>query len=193
MGVLHCLRDSQRFRGRRRRVIPGPRASRSRPSGPRLSGPRLSGPRPSSWSLAAAALAALGGVACGTEFSPPSDPELAEALGLPPRTPIYRFDLADRQGSVGLFPAEWDIAEGGVVQFVTRDPRVYSIHFERTGMSAAAWQFLEALGQESSPPLTREGARFVLSFEDAPPGPYPFRVEGQSEPVRGEIRVRGPP
>ncbi|CAN5815167.1 hypothetical protein BH23GEM11_BH23GEM11_15070 [soil metagenome] len=131
--------------------------------------------------------------ACDTDFPPPSDPELAEALGLPPRTPIYRFDLADRQGAVGLFPGEWEISQGSVVQFLTRDPRVYSIHFERGSMSAEAWGFLEASGQESSPPLTREGARFVLLFDDAPPGIYPFRVEGQARAARGEIRVRDPP
>jgi hypothetical protein len=154
------------------------------------------GPRhaPRRWGRrAAVAMFLLASGACGTDFPPPSDPELAEALGLPHRTPIYRFDLADRQGAVGLFPAEWEISEGGVVQFVTRDPRVYSIHFDRAAMSAEAWQFMEASGQESSPPLTREGARFVLSFENAPPGAYPFRVEGQSEAARGEIRVRGSP
>ncbi|TVP43926.1 MAG: hypothetical protein EA350_12680 [Gemmatimonadales bacterium] len=176
------MRNPQRLRGGHGRVTLSPRGAA-----------RRLGFRPGTVGGCMAGLALLVLSACSTEFPPPSDPELAEALGLPPRTPIYRFDLADRQGTVGLFPAQWEIADGGVVQFVTRDPRVYSVHFERGAMSADAWQFLEASGQESSPPLTSEGARFVLSFEDAPPGVYPFRVEGQSQTARGEIRVRGPP
>jgi len=185
MGVLRRVRDPQRLWGRHGRVT-----SISR-RGTVECGPRHA-PR---WGrrVVLALLLLAPAVACGSESPPPSDPELAEALGLPPRTPIYRFDLADRQGVVGLFPAEWEIPDGGVVQFVTRDPRVYSIHFERGAMSAEAWRFMQESGQESSPPLTREGARFVLSFEDAPPGAYPFRVEGQSETARGEIRVRDPP
>ena len=130
---------------------------------------------------------------CLRDVPPPSDPELAEALGLSPRTPIYRIDLVDREGRVGLFPLDVELDPGAVLQFVTRDRRVYSVHFEREAMAAEAWGFLEGTRQTSSPPLTREGARFVVSFIGAPPGSYPFRVEGQSRPTRGEVRVRGSP
>jgi hypothetical protein len=130
---------------------------------------------------------------CLRDLPPPSDPELAEALGLPPRTPIHRVDLVDRDGRVGVFPLDVELDPGAVLQFVTRDQRVYSVHFEREGMAPGAWAFLERTGQTDSAPLTREGARFVVSFADAPPGPYPFRVEGQARPARGEVRVGGSP
>lgn len=139
--------------------------------------------------LAGLLVIALSG--CLRDVPPPSDPELAEALGLPPRTPIFRVDLVDRGGRVGLFPLDVDLDPGAVLQFVTRDSRVYSVHFARESMAADAWRFLEGTRQTSSPPLTREGARFVVSFIGAPSGSYPFRVEGQSRPTKGEVRVRG--
>jgi plastocyanin len=144
--------------------------------------------RPSRWG-AVVLLGLLWG--CGGAGSDPRDPEVAAFLGIPSATPIHRFDLVDRQGRVGLFPRTLDVAPGHWVQFVAADTRVYSVHFDRERFEdEAAWAFLQGLHQTASPPLTGAGARFIVSFEEAPPGTYPFRIEGQGVPVAGEIRVR---
>jgi hypothetical protein len=129
---------------------------------------------------------------CLRDTPPPSDPELAEALGLPAGTPVHRVDLADRSGRIGLFPPAHRVVPGALVQFVTRDRRVYSIHFLREAMDPVAWAFLEETGQASSPPLVEEGARFVLTFEGAPEASYPFEVRGQGEAARGQVTVAPP-
>ena len=59
-------------------------------------------------------------------------------------------------------------------------------------MSAAARTFLEETMQVASPPLLQRDARFVLTFADAPPGRYPYRLEGNREEGRGVIVVVAP-
>jgi plastocyanin len=137
--------------------------------------------------LAWALFLALGG--CLRDPPPPTDPALAEALGLDPSTPIHRFDMVDREGRIGLFPGDHEIRPGSVVQFVTRDRRVYSVHFEVDSVSLPARAFLEETAQESSPPLVEAGARFVVTFAGAPEGAYPFRIEGHGAVARGRIVV----
>ncbi len=131
----------------------------------------------------------LGIGACLRDAPPPTDPALAEALGLPPSTPIHRLDLVDRDGRIGVFPGDLEIRPGSVVQFVTRDRRVYSVHFEADSIGAPGRAFLEETAQGSSPPLVEAGARFVVTFAGAPEGAYPFRVEGQGAVARGRIVV----
>jgi hypothetical protein len=147
------------------------------------------GPRAPSW-WGCLLLALLGG--CLPPPPAETDAELVEALGLPPQTPVVRLDLADRAGAIGVFPSERTLPEGAVVQFVTRDARVYSIHFDEAALSPEGWEFLERTGQSSSPPLVDRGVRFVLSFAGAPPGIYPFRVEGQGRRAEGRLVVVDP-
>lgn len=127
---------------------------------------------------------------CLREAPPPSDPELAEALGLSPRTPIHRISLADREGRIGVFPSVLEIGARDVVQFRAEDRRVYGIRFLEAEMSSASRDFLADRHQLASPPLVEAGARFVVSFEGAPEGIYPFLVEGSGGSQRGEIRLR---
>lgn len=129
---------------------------------------------------------------CLGDPPPPTDPELAEALGLAPSTPIYTIHLADRSGRVGVFPATLEVEGEAVVQFRTRDARVYGVRFLLAEMSSATRDFLSEGGQGSSPPLVEEGARFVVSLQGAPEGRYPFIIEGQGDPGQGEIRLRRP-
>jgi hypothetical protein len=143
--------------------------------------------------LLALALLLLGGATgCLREPPPPSDPELAEALGLPADTPIHAVELVDRSGQVGVFPSTLALTSGSVVQFRTRDRRTYGVRFLVAEMSSAQRDFLSERGQVSSPPLVEEGARFVVTFQEAPAGRYPFVVEGQGSPGHGEIVVTGP-
>lgn len=135
-------------------------------------------------------LAALPG-GCDAEPGPRTDPELTEALGVPPGTPVHRIDLSGQEGRIRVLPTAVDANPGDLVQFVVADTRVYSVAFLLEEMSSGQRAFLRGSLQEASPPLVEQGARFVLSFADAPPGEYPFVVEGYGTPVRGRIRVLG--
>jgi plastocyanin len=126
---------------------------------------------------------------CAGDLPPRTDPELAEALGISPLTPVHRIDLSGREGRSRALPAAVDVGPGDVVQFVVADSRVYVVRFALESLSPRQRTFLRERRQEASPPLVEPGARFVLSFADAPPGDYPYLVEGYGTPVRGRIRV----
>jgi plastocyanin len=66
------------------------------------------------------------------------------------------------------------IRTGDVVRFTAGDARVHAVAFERDRLAPAAVAFLERTGQLRSPPLLSTGARWIVSFEGAPPGTYPF-------------------
>lgn len=78
------------------------------------------------------------------------------------------------------------------MQFAPVDRRVHAIVFRGDSLSAPAGEFLERTGQAASPPLMDPASRFVVSFEDAPPGAYPFTSQGHGDPVAGMIRVLEP-
>jgi len=140
-----------------------------------------------------ALLLLLGATGCLREPPPPTDPELAEALGLPPGTPVHRVTLSGRGEDTRILPTLVRVRPGDLVQFVTVDRRVYAIRFELDAMAPESLDFLRVTGQEGSPPLATEGARFVVSLEGAPEGSYPFRVEGYGTGVEGTILVESPP
>lgn len=117
------------------------------------------------------------------------DHELAEALGLPPTTPIHTVRIGAGEGRARILPTVLEVEPGHIVQFVVRDRGVYSVRFETDELSAEAADFLFGRGQESSPPLTEVDARFVVTFQEAPPGLYPYRVEGHGEAAQGRVRV----
>ena len=125
--------------------------------------------------------------ACSTE--PPSDPELRQALGIEDARPIHRINLGGRGAIEHVVPARVEVLEGDLVQFVIVDRRVHTITFRGDELSPAAKAFLHDTGQISSPPLLQRGARFVVSFEDAPAGEYPFVSEGNGDPEGGSIIV----
>jgi hypothetical protein len=135
----------------------------------------------------------LGAAACLREPPPPTDPELAEALGLPSSTPIHRVTLSGRGEDTRVLPTLLRVRPGDLVQFVTVDRRVYAVRFDLDALAPEPLDFLRATGQEGSPPLAAEGARFVVSLEGAPEGSYPFRVEGYGPAVEGIILVAFPP
>ena len=78
---------------------------------------------------------------------------------------------------------------GSYVQFVTADWFVHEVLFDRDSLGAEARSFLERTDQMASPPLLKQDSRYVISFEGAPPGRYPYVMEGNGRPGRGLIVV----
>ncbi len=126
--------------------------------------------------------------ACG-EPERPSDPELAAALGLDPGHSIHRIDLGGRGSIEHVVPSKIDVDPGDVVQFVAVDGRIHTVDFLLDSIGPEAGRFLRSTGQDASPPLVQRGARFVVSFEGAPPGDYFFVSQGNADPAVGLIRV----
>lgn len=110
---------------------------------------------------------------------------------MPASTIIHRFDLVVRDGQIVVLPTLREVNAGEWVQFVSSDTHVYSVHFlEASFQDPAAWSFLESGHQTASPPLVEPGSRFILTFEGAPSGVYPFQVDGQGRSAEGSLRVR---
>lgn len=123
---------------------------------------------------------------------PPPDEGLRAELDIPAGVPIRRVDLRWRAGETRILPRRTEIPAGGIVQFVTLDHRVHLIRFDEGALDPPALGFLRGTGQDRAPPLLVEGARLALTFDGAPPGIYPFWVEGNGGRAPGEIRVRDP-
>lgn len=78
---------------------------------------------------------------------------------------------------------------GGSVVFRTADSRVHTVTFTAAGMTAEVLDFLNRTHQLRSPPLLERGTEYTVTFEGAPPGFYPFLVEGPGPPVEGAVVV----
>ncbi len=75
------------------------------------------------------------------------------------------------------------------VEFRVADWRVHTVRFVIEEMELAQASFLERGGLVMSPLLVERGDQFVVAMAGAPPGRYPFIVEGFGAPVRGAILV----
>lgn len=119
------------------------------------------------------------------------DAQLVEELGL---------TQADRVHTVGLrtedrerpLPDSTRVWVGDYLQFVSEDWLIHEVRFDSTRSSRDGWAFLASTGQTASPPLLQKGSRFIVSFVGAPPGTYPFRLEGNRGPGVGIIVVAPP-
>lgn len=121
-----------------------------------------------------------------SELAP--DDWLQSELGLSPGDRVHTVTLATGV-SERPDPPSVRVVPGDLVQFVSSDWMVHEVHFEVDSMAAPQRGFLEETGQAASPPLLQRDARFVLTFEGAPPGRYPYRLEGNREPGQGVIVV----
>jgi len=128
---------------------------------------------------------------------PPPDPEtlpdevLQVELGLTERDRVHRVTVtggAEERGEPVLIAVE----PGSYVEFVTTDWLIHEVIFEADSLLATQWSFLERTDQTESPPLIELDSRYVLSFEGAPTGRYPYRIEGNGAPGRGVIVVTDP-
>lgn len=119
------------------------------------------------------------------------DSYLQAELGLTPDDRVHSIRLgtgvAERTD-----PDSVSVLVGDLVQFVTEDWLVHHIRFELDEADEAGRAFLVRTGQTESPPMVEQGSRFVLTFAEAPPGRYPYRLEGNREPGNGLIVVVDP-
>jgi plastocyanin len=138
--------------------------------------------------LAAWALA-LPACSGGSDTSLRPDSLLRAELGLTDADQVHRVAISGGSQET-LSALSVEIAPGAWVEFVTLDWRVHEIRFESDSLPPEARAFLERTDQVASHPLLTKDERFVLSFEGAPDGRYPFVVEGNGAPARGVVVVR---
>jgi hypothetical protein len=86
-------------------------------------------------------------------------------------------------------PTRIQAALGDAVEFRTVDHRVHTLTFSLDSLTLEMRAYLESTGQTSSPPLVSRGSRFIVIFQDAPAGRYPFITEGHGGTARGVIEV----
>lgn len=116
------------------------------------------------------------------------DELLRRELGLTDRDEVHRVLLTSRDAET-LTPDSVAVPPGAWVEFVTGDWRVHEVRFVLDSLGPSGRTFLESTDQVASPPLVDLDARFVVHFGDAPPGHYPFVVEGSGRPAHGVVVV----
>lgn len=137
--------------------------------------------------------AALFGVGCQEPPDPSLQPDavLQAELGLTPEDRVHRVRLSGG-GVESVDPGLVSIESGAFVEFITTDWFVHEVVFEADSLGAEQGAFLERTHQVASPPLIERDSRYVLSFEGAPYGRYPYRLEGNGRAGRGVIVVVPP-
>lgn len=139
-------------------------------------------------SLAAATL-----TGCAPEPDPELQPDavLQAELGLTIEDKVYRVSIAGGEVERAQ-PAAISIEPGSYVEFKTTDWLIHEVLFDADSLGAAQRAFLQRTDQLASPPLITRQSRYLLSFVDAPPGRYAYRLEGNGRPARGVIVVTIP-
>jgi plastocyanin len=101
---------------------------------------------------------------------------------------VSLIDVAVHRQATGDFePAQVEARQGDVLRFTAADRAGHAIVFTSPSLEPAAREFLEQSGQLRSPPLIAEGAAWVITLADAPPGEYPFHCTTHN--VAGRLTV----
>jgi hypothetical protein len=135
-----------------------------------------------------AACGALAGCEQERNLRPP-DQVLQDSLGLTDQDRVHRIVLRVQNQAESLEPSELSIEPGAYLEFLTQDRYVRVVSFVLDELAPEQASFLRSTGQDRSPPLVELDSRFLVSFEGAPPGRYPFVVEGSGAPARGVVSV----
>ncbi len=141
----------------------------------------------------ALALVLLSVGACDRGVPPELRPDevLRSELGLGDDDEVHRVLLTGGSGE-RVDPVETVVPPGAWVEFVSGDFRLREVRFVTEEMGTELVGFLERTDQLDSPPMVDRDTRFVVSFAGAPPGRYPFKVAGETEPGRGVVIVAAP-
>jgi hypothetical protein len=100
---------------------------------------------------------------------------------------VIRIDGAG--GSDRAAPGRVAIRPGEYVSFTTVDGRLHHVRFDTSVTAPEVTRWLVEGGQVESPPLINSDSRWIVAFADAPPGVYPFRLEGNGSPGGGVVQV----
>lgn len=119
------------------------------------------------------------------------DGVLRASLGLTDRDAVHIVQLRGRGVAEVAEPDELRIGPGAWVSFQGGDTRGHVVRFDTAALSPAARQWVRETDQIESPPLLTPASRWVISFDGAPEGIYPFAVEGSGAPGFGRIELRG--
>lgn len=138
-------------------------------------------------------VAALLAAACQEPPDPRLQPDtvLEAELGLTSADRVHRVRLTGG-GAESADPAMVSIEPGSFVEFVTTDWLVHEVVFDADSLGGEQRAFLERSDQMASPPLIERDSRYVLTFGGAPPGRYPYRLEGNGRAGSGVIVVAPP-
>lgn len=142
--------------------------------------------------LAAVGTSLLVAAACSSEPEDPDVAALREVFGITADRAIHFVTLAGEGAWEGIDPSTLEVAPGDVVVFETGDWRVHTLAFDLEATPSDRRAFLEEFRQAASPPLLTLGSRFVVTFQDAPLGDYPFTSEAGGGSARGVVSVRVP-
>jgi plastocyanin len=115
---------------------------------------------------------------------------LRATFGLTAQDRVYRVTVTGGEIERAE-PAALSIEAGAYVEFISTDWMVHEILFDTIGLAPEQREYLERTDQMHSPPLIDRGSRYVLSFVNAPPGRYGFRLEGNGRASLGAIVVAG--
>lgn len=143
---------------------------------------------------ATAGMLLIAAAGCKAKVAPAFRPDetLKRELGLTDQDEVHRVTLTAADAE-RIDPESVVVPPGAYVDFVTGDWRIHEVHFELDSLSPAARAFLQRSEQSASPPLLDRDSRFLVWFDRAPPGRYPFIVRGNTAPARGVVIVRPKP
>lgn len=113
----------------------------------------------------------------------------ARALGFTTGVRVHRITLGGRGAEEHVVPTLVRANPGDAVEFQSVDHRVHTVEFLSDSLSPDGLAFLRETGQLSGPPLVSRGSHFLVRFDDAPPGRYPFLSEAHGGRARGAVVV----
>lgn len=118
-----------------------------------------------------------------------ADADATVRLGLEGASSVHTISLAGWGSVERPVPDTVRVGEGAAVIFQVADFRVHTVRFLAGEMTPAQTEFLRERARLVGPPLTERGSRYVVRFDDAPLGTYPFSIEGLGEAARGAVVV----
>lgn len=138
-----------------------------------------------------AAPLALAVLVTGCKAPPELRPEqvLRDSLGLTDRDRVHALALRTEDGTEVPDRDVVLVRVGDHVSFRTEDRQARAIRFERDSLAPDALAWGEGAGLFAAPLLARPEMRWVVDFDDAPPGRYPYIVLGGADAGRGAIEV----
>lgn len=124
-------------------------------------------------------------------LQPPAELELEDRTILLERgVEVHEIRLRSPSTGDPVQPDSVPAKPGDVVRFVAADARTHAVAFDDAALRPDQREFLESTNQMRSPPLLATGSAWIVSFEDAPAGAYPFR--SLTHDASGTIYVAGP-